>query len=195
MVTDHSDDNRLYAFLEYDSLDPLYIVAISNKFVILVESYPIKNWDEEINTKHPFSVQNMKSGSFHKQRIYFIVFALARASFKRWRRRREEVNVGQQRITQFDLDMNNVAKKIIAYDEQMTQMELDNMRDDTNIQSTSFTEDIGNYKQFILCVFDYWNFNHGSVVFYQYVNENMAPRRVHEIYVDMLQEIRNDLSI
>ena len=114
MVTDHSDDNRLYAFLEYDPQNPSSIVAISNNFVIFVESYLITNWDEEINPRHPFSVQIMKSGSFHKQCIYFIVFALARATFKRWRRTREEVNFGQERITQLDLDMNNVTKKIIA---------------------------------------------------------------------------------
>ena len=88
-----------------------------------------------------------------------------------------------------------MSRKKLLHDEQMTQMELDNMRDNTNVQSTSFTEDIGNYKQFILCVLDYWNFNHDSVIFDQYVNETMAPRRVHEIYIDMLQEIRNDQSI
>ena len=76
--------------------------------------------------------------------------AMARQRFNQWKATCEEVNVGQQQLSSFDLEMNNVRNKIIAYDEHMTQMELDNMWDDTNLQSTSFMDDTGNYKQFIL---------------------------------------------
>ena len=59
------------------------------------------------------------------------------------------------------------------------------------LQSTLFMDDTGNYKQFILCALDYWNFSNDSVLVNDFVNETMTPLCVHEIYVKMLQEVRN----